>query len=136
MATLILRAYEPPPLELRRLREGPVPRWALRLYDAYGYQVENVPLSKVVNALSEELRLRLESLSALIAGAEELGWLVEPREDGFWLSTGLPWERSEQLLEEAGLLIVARALGPADGDGRLAWGAREPEAEELEAGRG
>jgi hypothetical protein len=92
-------------------------------------------LSKVVSALSEELHLRLESLSALIAGAEELGWLVKVEGSGVVLHTGLPWERSEQLLDEAGLLIVARALASVDGDGNLRWGAQEGEPQELDAGR-
>jgi hypothetical protein len=134
MATLALMAYDPPPAEMDRLRGSEAPRWARRLYSAYGYGVEDVPSSKVLSAVGEELHLRLESLSALIAGAEEMGWLVRFQGGTVVLHTGLPWERSERLLEEAGLLSVAHALVSREGHERLPWGVVETEEHEPAAG--
>jgi hypothetical protein len=121
MATLSLKLYGPADQELARLQEADIPRWAQRLYGAYGYRVADVPLSKVVYALSEDLHLRLHSLSVLLTRVEELGWTVRVGEDLVLLYSGLSPERSEALLEEAGVLTVARLLAPRDERGRLLW---------------
>jgi hypothetical protein len=121
MATLSLKVYGPAGRELTRLHESDVPTWARRLYGAYGYGVADVPLSKVVYALSEDLHLRLQSLSVLLARVEEMGWTVRLGEDLILLHTGLSPERSEALLEDAGVLTVARLLAPRDERGQLLW---------------
>lgn len=130
MATLRLSPYDAAGPELSRLREGDVPRWARRLYSAYGYEVADVPLSRVVHALSEELQRRLASLAVLLSKAEQMGWNVSLQEDHLLLHSGLSPERSEQLLEEAGVLTVARMMAPAGERGALPW----DELEEPETG--
>jgi hypothetical protein len=119
MATLRINVYGPVPGELDRLRTGDVPRWARRLYGAYGYQVDDAPLSRSFQALGEDLRLRLKGLAVLLARAEELGWLAQVEADHVLLHTGLEQGRSEELLEEAGVLTVARALGRRNDRGEL-----------------
>lgn len=122
MATLRLDVYATLLEELDRLSGDEAPRWATRLYTAYGHPPPDVPLSLSVHALSEGLQLRLKSLSVLLDKAEDMGWHARVEEDHIMLSTGLPAERSEDLLERSGVLTVARFLAPAGPGGELAWG--------------
>lgn len=121
MATLRLDLYGPPGEELARLSGERVPRWAGRLYMAYGHRPPDVPLSRVVHALSEEMGTRLHALSVLLDKAEEMGWHVRIEGDHAYLTTALEPDRSEDALDRAGVLSVARLLAPAAGDGGLDW---------------
>jgi hypothetical protein len=121
MATLRLFLYDTAGPELSRLREGDVPRWARRLYSAYGFEVANAPLSRVVHALSEEMGQRLSNLAVLLGKVEQMGWQVRLQEDHLLVYSGLSAERSEELLDEAGVLTVARRLAPSSDRGGIGW---------------
>ena len=121
MATLPLRVYASLGEELAALREGEVPRWALRLYGAYGYAQSDIPLSMAMQALSQALHHRLQNLAVLLARAEDHGWTIRVDGEQLLLNTGLPPERSEELMEEAGVMTVARLLASNGEGGGLRW---------------
>lgn len=122
MATLSLRLLGTAEEELAALTEGEVPHWAVQLYKTHGAgSPGRAPLSAAVHALGRELEHRAKRAAALLARAEEMGWVVEVRGHGLRLHTGLDPLTSELLLERAGVWTVARMLAPRDGAGRVLW---------------
>ncbi|HEX4214684.1 MAG TPA: hypothetical protein VIA06_15305 [Candidatus Dormibacteraeota bacterium] len=113
--------YESPEAELEALSGERAPRWARRFYGAFGYPPDEAPLERVVHALGMELRERLSALGLFVNKVRGMGWAVRVEGGELVVSSGLAPERSEALLERAGVLVVARTFGRSDDDGRLLW---------------
>ena len=121
MATLRMLIYEPAEAELAFLSGELTPRWARRFYGAFGYSAAEAPLERTVQALGMELRERMSALSVFVNKVRDMGWAVHVEGGDLIVSSGLAPERSEALLERAGVLVVARTMSRCDDDGRLLW---------------
>lgn len=121
MATLRMSIYETADAELASLSGERAPRWARRFYGAFGYTAAEAPLERTVHALGMELRERLNALSVFVNKVHAMGWAVRVEGGELIVSSGVTPERSEALLERAGVLVVARTMSRSDEEGRLLW---------------
>ena len=121
VAAFRLRLYEPPAAELRRTVEGDVPRWVRRLYQSYGADVGDAPLSASVEALAEGLGQRLQLLAMAVRKMERRGWSVAVEGDRLLVASGLTREETVAALEADGVWTVVRELAVRDGPEPVAW---------------
>ena len=121
MAAFRLRLYDPPTDEVRRTRGDDVPRWVLRLYQSYGSDVEDAPLSASVEALAEGIGSRLEALALALRRMEARGWSVRLEADSVLVASGLPTEATVAALRADGVWTVVRELAFQDGAGDVRW---------------
>lgn len=121
MAAFCLRLYDTPDAELRRTREGDVPRWVRRVYGSYGSDVAGAPLSASIEAVAEGLAGRLAALALAVRKMERRGWSVTLRGDRLLVASDPTVAATVAALEADGVWTVVRELAVPDGAGGPRW---------------
>jgi hypothetical protein len=109
-----LRVYAPPVVELDRTVGDRVPRWIQRLYESYGADLDNPPLSASMEAVAEGLLHRLEGLALILRKAEARGWKAAVEDDTLVIYTGIDEEEVRAQLEEDGVLSLVQEFATRD----------------------
>jgi hypothetical protein len=121
MAAFRLRLYDRPAEELRWTVEGDVPRWVRRLYQSYGADVGDAPLSASVEALAEGLGERLQLLALALRKMERRGWSVVLEGDCLLVASDLTRQATVAALQADGVWTVVRELALGAGPEPVAW---------------
>ncbi len=121
MAAFRLSVYGPPVQELRWTRGLEVPRWVLRLYQSYGREVSDAPLSASIEALGEGLGERLKVLALAVRKMEGRGWKIDLDGNDLRVVSGLPRRETVEALRADGVWTVVRELAVKDLSGEIAW---------------
>lgn len=121
MAAFRLAVYETLSDEVRRTVEGTVPRWVLRIYESYGREAADAPLSASLEALSEGLAERLNTLSLALRKMEDRGWDVRLDGDLLRVASALSRAATVEALQTDGVWTVVRELAVKDEAGEIAW---------------
>lgn len=103
-----LRVYGLPAEELGRTVGDRAPRWVQRLYESYGADLNNPPMSASVEALAEGLSHRLEGMALILRKAEARGWKTAIEGDELVIYTGIGNDEVRALLEEDGVLTLVQ----------------------------
>jgi hypothetical protein len=101
-----LRVYGRPFAELDRTVGARVPRHIQRLYESYGADVANPPLSASMEAVAEGLGHRLLGLALILRKTEARGWQASVEDDTLVIHTGIGAEEVRAQLEEDGVLSL------------------------------
>ena len=109
-----LLVYGRPAGELERLVGERAPRWVQRLYESYGADLANPPLSASVEAMSEGLAHRLEGLALILRRAEARGWKAAIEDDILVIYTGIEEDKVRAQLEEDGVLTLVQEFARRD----------------------
>jgi hypothetical protein len=119
---LRLRIFRTPSGELARTVGERVPRWIQRLYESYGVDLADPPLSASMEAVAEGLKHRLEGIALVLRKAEARGWKAVVEDDLLVIYTGIGGEEVQAQLEEDGVLTLVQEFSHADpavaGEGR------------------
>ncbi|HZV50336.1 MAG TPA: hypothetical protein VFD49_11270 [Candidatus Dormibacteraeota bacterium] len=121
MAAFRLMVYEPPARELRWTRGVEIPRWVLRLYQSYGRDVADAPLSASIEALGEGLGERLKALALAVRKMEARGWNVALDGADLRVVSALSREETVEALRADGVWTVVRELAIKGPSGDIAW---------------
>ena len=121
MAAFRLTVYEPPARELRWTRGVEIPRWVLRLYQSYGRDVADAPLSASIEALGEGLGERLKALALAVRKMEARGWNVALDGADLRVVSALSREETVEALRADGVWTVVRELAIKGPSGDIAW---------------
>jgi hypothetical protein len=121
VAVFRLALFGTAPEELRWTRDGEVPRWVLRVYQSYGRDADDAPLSASVEALSEGLAGRLKALALALRKMEDRGWEVSLDGRVLLVASALPRDATVEALQEDGVWTVVRELAVRDESGGIAW---------------
>lgn len=103
-----LRVYGLPAEELGRTLGDRAPRWVQRLYQSYGADLTNPPMSASVEAVAEGLSHRLEGMALILRKAEARGWKTAIEGDELVIYTGIGNDEVRAMLEEDGVLTLVQ----------------------------
>ncbi|MFN2464617.1 MAG: hypothetical protein ABR573_12040 [Candidatus Dormibacteria bacterium] len=106
--TLRLRVYDTPVAELEKTVGDRVARWVQRLYESYGVDLSDPPLSASMEAVAEGLMHRLEGMALILRKAEARGWQTSVENYTLVVVTGLPDQQVRDMLEEDGVLTLVQ----------------------------
>ncbi len=109
-----LRVYGRPAAELDRTVGDRVPRWIQRLYESYGVDLKDPPLSASMEAVAEGLMHRLEGMALILRKAEAHGWNATVEADTMVIYTGISQEQVRTQLEEDGVLSLVQEFAIRD----------------------
>ncbi|MDQ6747692.1 MAG: hypothetical protein M3010_06250 [Candidatus Dormibacteraeota bacterium] len=109
-----LRVYGRPAAELDRTVGDRVPRWIQRLYESYGADVTDPPLSASMEAIAEGLMHRLGGLALILRRAEMRGWKAEVDDDTLVIYTGIGEDEVRAQLEDDGVLSLVQEFAMRD----------------------
>jgi hypothetical protein len=110
-----LRIFGRPDEELARTVGDRVPRWVQRLYESYGADLADPPLSASMEAIAEGLGHRLEGMALILRKAEARGWKAAVEEDELVIYTGIADEEVRALLEIDGVLTLVQEFAHREG---------------------
>lgn len=110
-----LRVYGLPREELGRTLGERAPRWVQRLYESYGADAGNPPLSASMEAVAEGLNHRLEGMALILRKAEARGWKTALEGDELVIYTGIADEDVRAQLEEDGVLTLVQEFANREG---------------------
>jgi hypothetical protein len=111
-----LRVYSAPSVELARTVGDRVPRWVQRIYESYGADLGDPPMSASMEAVAEGLLHRLEGLALILRRAEARGWRAEVEDDMLVIYTGISDDEVRRQLEEDGVLSLVQEFAIRDSD--------------------
>ncbi|MEA2683992.1 MAG: hypothetical protein QOK05_2320 [Chloroflexota bacterium] len=111
---LQIRIYGPPQSELARTVGDRVAHWVSRLYQSYGADPSNPPLSASMEAVAEAMGHRLEGLSLILRKAEARGWKTSVDDDMLVIYTGIAEDEVRAQLEEDGVLSLVQEFAMRD----------------------
>ncbi|MFN2465789.1 MAG: hypothetical protein ABR598_05920 [Candidatus Dormibacteria bacterium] len=109
-----LRVYSAPSVELGRTVGDRVPRWIQRIYESYGADLTNPPMSASMEAVAEGLLHRLEGLALILRRAEARGWTASVDDDQLVIYTGIGNDEVRRQLEEDGVLALVQEFAARD----------------------
>jgi len=105
---LRLRVYATPVAEVERTVGDRVPRWIQRLYESYGVDLADPPLSASMEAVAEGLKHRLEGIALILRKAEARGWKAVVEVDTVAIYTGVGDDEVQTQLEQDGVLTLVQ----------------------------
>src|SRR5579875_280061 len=114
MAAFRLTVYGSLAEELRWTREVEAPRWVLRLYRSYGWEVADAPLSASIEALGEGLAERLKALALAMRKMEGRGWKVSLDGADLRVVSALSRAETVEALRADGVWTVVQELAIRD----------------------
>lgn len=110
-----LQVYGRPVEELDHTVGARVPRWIERLYQSYGADLDNPPLSASMEAVAEGLGHRLEGLALILRKAEARGWRAAVEGDELVVYTGVGDDEVRAMLEADGVLTLVQEFAHSHG---------------------